>query len=200
MVELHGRPMILNVHGSGVAGHDPATGEKLWNYTWGNNFPKVAQPLTWQNDKVIITASYNQGSHMLGVLAHQDGTLSVECIWESRRMKTKFSSASIINDHLYGLDEGTLACVDLANGDRIWKDGRYGFGQHLVVGSHILLLSERGMLVLLEPSPEGHRELASLEVMQGKCWAAPTLAGTYCLLRSESEIACLRLPGRVYPP
>ncbi|NIP97678.1 MAG: hypothetical protein GWO24_31295, partial [Akkermansiaceae bacterium] len=87
-------------------------------------------------------------------------------------MKTKFSSASVINSHIYGLDEGTFACVELATGDRVWKDGRYGFGQHLLVGKHILLLSERGDLVLIDPSPEGHREVARLKVFDDKCWAA----------------------------
>ena len=95
----------------------------------------------------------------------------------------------------YGLDEGTFACIDLETGDRVWKDGRYGFGQHLHVGEHILLLGERGTLYLLEPSPDGPLEAASIEVFsKARCWAAPTLAGDHCLLRSDDEVVCLRLP------
>ena len=65
LVSLNGRQAILNVHGSGVAAHDPATGSKLWDYPWGNKLPKVAQPHVLQGDKVLVTASYNQGSHLI---------------------------------------------------------------------------------------------------------------------------------------
>ncbi|NIP97677.1 MAG: hypothetical protein GWO24_31290, partial [Akkermansiaceae bacterium] len=64
-VTLHGNEVVLNIHGAGVAAHRPSDGRKIWNFPWGNNFPKVAQPHALEGDKVLITASYNQGSHLI---------------------------------------------------------------------------------------------------------------------------------------
>ncbi len=200
LVTLAGEQCILGIHSAGVAAYHPMTGKKLWDYPWGNSMPKVGQPHVLEGDRVLVTASYNQGSHLIQITRQADGTLVPAVIWESSRMKTKFSSSSVIGDHIYGLDEGRFACIEIATGDRSWKDGRYGFGQQLHVGNHLLVASERGSLVLIDPSPDELRELGTLKVFDDKCWAAPTLAGTYCLLRSEDEVACFLLPGKLVFP
>ena len=196
LVQITDEAAILHVHGAGVAAHDVATGKTYWDYPWGDGFPKVGQPHVLPGDRVLVTASYNQGTHLLQVSGTTSAGFEVEEIWQSRRMKTKFSSVTVRDGFAYGLDEGMFACIDLETGDRVWKDGRYGFGQHLEVGQHLLLLAERGRLVLIDPTPEGHEELATYKVFDEKCWAAPTLAGAYCLIRSESEVACVKLPLR----
>jgi len=197
LVDIDGVSTILHVHGIGVAGHSPVDGKKFWDVPWGNKMPRVAQPQVLPNRRVLMTGSYNHNSHLfqLGAPVDEGAVCEVETLWESRRMKTKFSSAVIHGEHAYGLDEGMFACIDLKDGDRVWKDGRYGFGQQLLVEKLILLFSERGALILIEPTPEEHRELATFQVFEkSKCWAAPSLAGRYCLIRSETEAACVRLP------
>ena len=112
-------------------------------------------------------------------------------------MKTKFSSATVKDGFAYGLDESIFACIDLSDGSKVWKGGRYGFGQQLLVnGETFLVQTERGKVVLVAATPEEHREIGELEGLAdsgGTCWNPPTLAGRYLLLRNEREAVCYRL-------
>jgi outer membrane protein assembly factor BamB len=49
-------------------------------------------------------------------------------------MKSKFAHLYAHDGNLYGLDDGILACVNLADGAQRWKEGRYGHGQGLARG------------------------------------------------------------------
>jgi hypothetical protein len=94
----------------------------------------------------------------------------------------------------YGLDDGILVCLDPADGERRWKRGRYGHGQILLVDDLLLVQSENGELILIDPNPEGLVELARFQAVEGKAWATPALAGDLLIVRSDVEAACYRLP------
>ena len=40
------------------------------------------------------------------------------------------------------------------------RGGRYGFGQVLLAGGHLIVLTEKGDLALVKATPEGHQEVA----------------------------------------
>ena len=86
---------------------------------------------------------------------------------------------------VYGLDDGTLTALDPDTGERFWKRGRYGHGQMILVGDLLLIQSESGDVVLVEPTPKEHRELARLEALSGKTWNPPALAGHRLLVRNK---------------
>lgn len=127
-------------------------------------------------------------------LSRNDGGLQVESLWQSNRMKAKFSHLFTRDGCVFGLDDGIFACVDLKDGSRHWREGRYGHGQGLVVGEHYLLMAENGELVLLHPTREAPKELTRLRVFHSKTWNPIALAGDLLLVRNDREAACLRLP------
>jgi hypothetical protein len=99
-----------------------------------------------------------------------------------------------LHDHyIYGFDEGIFACIDARTGERKWKGGRYGYGQALLAGDHILVLTESGEVVLLEATPEAHREVARFSAIEGKTWNHPAIAGGILLVRNAREMAAFRL-------
>ena len=57
----------------------------------------------------------------------------------------------------------------------------------------LIILSERGKLVLAEATTEGYEELASHQVLSGRCWTQPTLAGGRLYLRNHDELVALDL-------
>ena len=89
---------------------------------------------------------------------------------------------------------GSVYDYDVDTGERLWKRGRYGHGQLILVGDLLLVQTEQGAVVLVEATPEGHRELGRLEALRGKTWNAPALAGRYLLVRNNREAACYELP------
>ena len=68
-------------------------------------------------------------------------------------MKNKFNSSVLHNGYVYGLDEGILSCLDVNTGERKWKDGRYGYGQVLLAGGHLIVTSDKGEIALVKASP-----------------------------------------------
>ena len=111
-------------------------------------------------------------------------------------MRAKFVNMAMDPDNkvVFGMDDGILACVDLESGRRLWKGGRYGHGQLIRVGNHLLITTEAGDLVLVEATTESHNQLASIPIFEDKTWNPPALAGRYLLMRNDREAVCLELP------
>jgi outer membrane protein assembly factor BamB len=95
---------------------------------------------------------------------------------------------------VYGLDDGVLTCIDPATGERRWKSGRHGHGQLLLVGDLLLVQTEDGELVLVDPSPDANRELTRFAALDGKTWNPPALAGSLLVVRNDREAAAFELP------
>ncbi len=195
LVTLLGRPQVLMFNSQYITAHAPETGAVLWEYPWGRGQPHVALPVPVGANQIVFSSGYGVGAELLELETAADGRLVPRQVWKSIRLKAKFSNFFEYQGSLFGLDDGILACLDARDGSLRWKEGRYGHGQMLRVGDLILLMAEGGELVLLEPSPEGRRELGRFRVFPGKTWNPPALAGTWLLVRNDLEVACLRLPA-----
>ena len=99
------------------------------------------------------------GARRLAVRRGADGW-KVEERWTSNGLKPYYNDYVIHNGHAYGFDGSILACIDLADGKRKWKGGRYGNGQVLLLADQDLLLviSEEGELALVKATPDQFTE------------------------------------------
>ena len=195
LATLAGRRLVLSANAGALTVHDPATGQVLLQHAWGNDQrPKASQPVVLEGDRVFLSAGYNMGCVMLQVKAAPDGKLTAQEVWKGRTMKNQFNTSAVRQGCLYGLDDGLLACVDAATGERKWKEGHYGSGQSLLVDDLVLIQSEPGEVVLAEAKSDAFHELARLPALSRKTWNYPTLAGRYLLVRNDQEAACYELP------
>ena len=103
---------------------------------------------------------------------------------------------------VYGLDEDILTCIDAANGERRWKDGRYGYGQVLLASGHLVVLCGNGDLALVRAVPDQFIELACFPALNGKTWNYPAISDGRLLIRNSAEMACfdISLPERTVAP
>ena len=193
LATVAGREQVLIVNGRSVAGHDPATGETLWREPWDLPGERITMPLVLGSDRLLVSAGYGVGSRLLKLTPEGAG-FEVEELWESRRMKSKFAPLVQRDGVVYGLDDGVAVALDPETGERLWKRGRYGHGQLILVGDLLLIQAEKGDLVLVEARPEEHRELARLPAFDSKTWNPPALSGRLLLVRNNLEAACYELP------
>ncbi|MCC7375965.1 MAG: PQQ-binding-like beta-propeller repeat protein [Verrucomicrobiales bacterium] len=195
LATLAGRSAILSFNAGTLTAHDPKTGEEILNQKWGlDGPPKAAQPVVVGGDRVLVTAGYGMGCELFQVSAEADGKLKLTSVWKNSRLKAQFNSVAVREGHFYGLDDGLLACVSVANGERKWKDGRYGSGQSLIVDDLVVVQSESGAVILAEAKPYGFRELGRVAALSSKTWNFPTVAGRYLLARNDREAVCYELP------
>ena len=192
LATLAGREQVLIVNDRTVVGHDPVSGEPLWREGWPDPGERVTPPLQLAEDLLLVSAGYGVGSRLLRVRPGE--TWSVEEVWRSPRLKSKFAPMVLHRGVVYGLDDGVMVALDPETGERLWKRGRYGHGQMILVGELLLVQAENGEIALVEANPAEHRELARLSVLDGKTWNPPALSGRFLVVRNNREAACYELP------
>lgn len=192
LMTLLGRPQIVILNSRSLAGHDPATGALLWSQPWVPE-PGVAMPIRVADDLVMGSNGYGIGSKLVKLTAGADGAITPAFVWETPRLKAKFTNPVLHDGFVYGLDDGVLVCMDVKTGERRWRAGRYGHGQTLLVGDLLLVTTEDGEVLLVEPTPEAHREVARFTAFDGKTWNPAAVAGKYLLVRNDKEAALYEL-------
>jgi outer membrane protein assembly factor BamB len=193
VVTLAGKRQLLIVSAARAMGLDIATGALLWDFPWTTDYDiNSAQPIVTEPNRFFISAGYGHGAALVEV-AESGGKWSAREIWRNKRMKNKFNSSVLFDGHIYGLDEGILACINAATGEQKWKGGRYGYGQLLLAGNHLVISTERGEVVLVEARPDRHAELASFAAIDGKTWNYPVISDGLLLVRNTTEMACFRI-------
>jgi outer membrane protein assembly factor BamB len=193
---LAGRRQIVIFNRGSVAGHDPAAGALLWQYPWPPHQPTVTQPVPLDGDRLLVSSGYGIGSKLLRIVAEAQGGLRPDLVWESPRLKAKFTNLVVHGGYVYGLDDGVLVCLDPATGERRWRSGRYGHGQVILADDLLLVQTEDGEVVLVRPDPAGLAELGRFAALDGKTWNPPALAGPLLLIRNDREAATYELPRR----
>jgi outer membrane protein assembly factor BamB len=196
LATLAGKRQILVETANRVVGLAPEDGSLLWETSWNTDMGiNCSQPLVVDGNRVFLSSGYGKGAALVEISASSDG-LSARKVWENSSMKNKFNSSVLYNGNIYGLDEGILTCVDINNGERRWKGGRYGFGQVLLANGHLIVITDAGELVLVKATPDKHTEVAKFAAIDGKTWNNPAIAGARLLVRNQTQMACFDLSGK----
>lgn len=182
--------------GTGLASVSPADGRLFWRKGWQTDYDvNAATPIFIAPDKVFVSSGYGTGAALLRIKGG-GGKVAVEEVWKSTKMKNQFSSSVLWQGHIYGFDNETFKCIEAATGEEKWKERGLGHGSLMLADGHLFVLSERGKLVLVEATPEAYKEKAGADVLSGKCWTAPTLAGGRLYLRNEETLLALDVAGK----
>lgn len=197
--EFSGIRHLLIFHGEGLLALDPETGKRLWEYPWTNQYKiNVAQPIRF-NDSLFISSGYNAGCVMLNPGSVADGRPAE--VWApAKSMKLKFNEAVRLGDYLYGIDDGILSCIDLNDGKRKWKGGRYGFGHVLLWSDKLIVQAEEGYVAVVDAIPDKFKEVTRFEALNDRTWNVPVVNQGRLLVRNASEAACFDLTGRISQP
>jgi len=196
VAEIDGKQQLLVYDGHGIAGVDPGDGTELWRFEW-TNVPMVnaVQPIV-RGNQVFVSSGYNKGSALLKVSRQEEeDRWAVEPTWAKKNFfKLKFNDGVYQDGFVYGLDENLMACIELESGRRQWKArSDTGFGQLILIGDTLTIITEQGELVFAEATPEEWRELYRMPAMDGKTWNNPAFARGYLLVRNYEEAVCYKL-------
>jgi outer membrane protein assembly factor BamB len=179
----------LGPSGGGASYSSP---QLLWQHVW-KGYPSVQPALTTDGD-VLISVTDSSGTRRLAI-GHGSGGWTVTERWTTDGLKPYFNDFVVHKGHAYGFDGRILACIDLEDGRRQWKGGRYGQGQLVLLPDQdvLLVLSEDGELALVKATPDQFTELARVPALEGKTWGHPVLVGDVLLARNGEEMAAFRV-------
>jgi outer membrane protein assembly factor BamB len=197
-VTIDGVTQVVLLSGSGAASVDPASGAVLWQHEWKDGGTTIVQPAVIAGGDLLITTASAMGgigARRLHVTKGPASAWSVEERWTSNGLKPYFNDFVIHKGHAMGFDGNILASINLEDGKRDWKGGRYGNGQLLLLPDQDLLLviSEEGELALVNATPDKYTEVAKFPALDGKTWNHPVLVGDTLLVRNGEHMAAFRL-------
>jgi len=218
----HATPVLATIHGvrqvifatqSGLVALDPATGTRLWNFyypfTYGTSL--AVSPVVHQ-DMVFICGSqlYNMGSVTVRVSFSNDVWTATQ-LWANTGFSSTLASVWMTpvahEGFLYGQFgvqgfesvNAQLKCVEMRTGVVKWSVNGFGRGATLLVDNHLVVLTERGALVLVRPNTNAYTELARFTAIPNyfgdtnKCWNAPAVSDGRLFVRSTAFVAAFDL-------
>jgi hypothetical protein len=195
LATIDGVRQVLFISGPGTTSVDPATGKILWQHPWEGG--AIVQPAVTDDGGVLVnTISMNGGLGMRRLaITRSAGAWTATERWTSNGLKPYFNDFVLHKGHAYGFDGNILSCIDLQDGTRKWKGGRYGMGQLVLLADQdlLLVLSEEGELALVKATPDQFTEVARVPALEGKTWNHPVVVRDVLLVRNDHEMAAFRL-------
>jgi outer membrane protein assembly factor BamB len=191
---LCGQPQVLLLTDTGVVAVEVASGKRLWSYDAnGSGIWRVVQPRP-VGDRQVLVGSEDIGFALVDV-ARDGNAWTAREAWKTRGMRPAFNDCVVLDNVAYGFDQAIFCAIDLETGKRRWKAGRYGYGQVLLLRPQnvMIVLTERGEVVLLAANPEKHQELGRFQAIEGKTWNHPVVAHGRLYVRNDTEMATFEL-------
>jgi outer membrane protein assembly factor BamB len=161
-------------------------GEEVWSHVWPQG-ETHAMPVFVPPDKVFGSGAEGIGASLLKI-HEEEGSATVEETWRSRFMRNHFSSSLYFDGHIYGFDNATLKSISLEDGKMNWGKRGLGKGSLILADGHLIVLSDRGKLLLVEASPDGYVEKGAVQALEGRSWTSPTLADGRLYVRNHTEM------------
>ncbi len=182
---------ILFMNKAGVTSRKPYDGKVLWDLP--ESGVRVIQPALINENDILVDAGDAKGVRRISI-KNGSGDCTIEELWTSNKLRPNHNDLVVHKGHAYGFEGPGLICMDISNGDRKWRGGRYG-GQFLLLADQdlLLILSEEGELALVKADPERFEELARFPAIEGKTWNHPVLVNDVLVVRNTQEMAAFRL-------
>lgn len=224
----HTTPIVATIQGvrqvifatqTGLVAVDRTTGALLWKFPYPF-FPistsMGASPVVYSN-LVYCTAAYGRGAFVVQATLNS-GQWTVAQLWSKGSAaglpyRSIWMSPVCFQGYIYTLagENSTfltapLNCIELTTGNLMWSTNNFGMGGLILVNTNLLVLTERGQLVLVRPTPSAYVEVARYQGFQftaaapGKCWNCPAFSDGRIYARSTRGGVSLDVSVPMRPP
>jgi outer membrane protein assembly factor BamB len=189
IVEVDGRPQLINNGALLATGHDPRTGSEIWRVRYRDDNP-ISRIISGHGLLFINSGGNPGASHLLAVRQGGIGDVTdTHVAWKMTEDAPHESSPVLAGDLLYLMsDKGLLTCKQATTGKTLWAErleGDYG-ASLLYADGRIYMSNKEGKTTVIEPGPT-FRVLATSQI-DGFLGASPAMAGKSLLLRTKTHL------------
>ena len=188
--ELGGIPQAIFLTGERALGLDIRNGKVLWSYDRvSNQTANVATPVL-REPYVFVSSAYRTGGALLE-LQPEDGGIGAREVYFQNKMRNHHMSSILVGDILYGFSDAILTALRFTDGEIVWKDRSVGKGSLVYADGHFVALSEKGVVGLVEATPEGYREKGRFRLPDRSgenTWAHPVIANGHLYIRDQGVL------------
>lgn len=183
-----GRECLALLVARGVVATDAASGHIRWTIPWRTTWDQNAPDVLVSERKLFVSTGHGVGCALFDIAGR-----APQEIWRNKNMKNELSSSVLYRECLYGFDKDRLACIDWNSGASRWTEPGLGRGSLILVDGHLIIVGERGRLVLAKATPEAYRVLGELQLPAGeRYWTAPAFsAGRIFVRNAVGDVMCV---------
>jgi outer membrane protein assembly factor BamB len=211
--QIGGVPQVIFLTLSGLVSLSVDGGTLLWRLPFTPSTTSTAASPVVMGDYVHASANYAAGTWIAHVektatgfgaslVKHQQGN-AYQCHW---------STAVAQDGFIYGIPspssaQARLACLDVAAGTNRWTTttvgtGPIGFGSIIKAANALIVVTEAGELVLVNPNPDSYTEIAKYKALDLYSWNHPALSNGRLYARNSSlnsKIVALDIAPAIAP-
>jgi len=189
--------VVVTMTGSNIVGLRATDGQVLFTIGWEPSYKaNIATPIV-AGSYVFLSSAYGHGCTLLKLTPSGGGGVNAEQVYREKFMMNHHATCVLVGDYLYGFHEnaGVLTCVNLRTTQEAWRSRAADKGTLIYADGRLIILTERGQLVLLEATPTSGTEVRGrLHLFDAAdTWALPVLADGRLYVRGSSELVCLDL-------
>jgi len=194
LMTINGLEQLLMQSGAGLTSVSPVDGKVIWQHDW-EGVPMLQPVRIGDADLLVAAGDMMGGIGTRRISVASSSGWSAEEKWTSRGLKPYFSDIVAHSGYAYGFDGNILSCIDLKDGARKWKGGRYGSGQLVLLADQdlLLVLAEEGDIALVKATPDGFTEVARHPAIEGKTWNHLVVVRDVLLVRNGEEMVAFRI-------
>jgi len=194
--EIDGIEQVVLMNDLGAISVAPENGTLLWEYPWPYT-DRIMQPARTDDGDIVLSTGGGKGMRRLKVSNGSSGW-NIEERLSAVQLKSLFNDFVIHKDLAFGYSGPFVECVDIVEGGRKWKSGRYG-GQLILLADQdlIVVLTEKGELALIKATSDKFTELARMPAIEGKTWNHPVVVGNILLVRNSLEMVAFKLSSEI---
>jgi len=180
--------------GREVVAVNPANGQALWRHPWQTSYDVNAADPIIAGDRMFVSSGYGTGGGVLNIANNRPAP-----VWRNKNMHNHFNPCVLLDGFLYGTsgqggEGGDLRCVDFATGQVKWTEQSVGYGSLIAADGKLIVLGEKGELVIAEATPAAFKPLARAQVLGGRCWTTPALSqGRIYCRNAQGALVCLEV-------
>ncbi|MBL8797901.1 MAG: PQQ-like beta-propeller repeat protein [Planctomycetia bacterium] len=191
--DVQGTRQYIQFMGRGVVGIAAADGKFLWRYDKPHNTTANISTPIYHDGHVFAGSGYGTGGGLAKLTKQATGDFKADEVYFTKQMQNHHGGMVLVDGHIYGNNQGQLACINFLTGEVKWNERKPGKGSIAFADGHIYYRNEGGPIVLVEANPKEYVEKGRFTQpdRSGKsAWPHPVIANGKLYILDQDLLLC----------